>query len=65
MKLVDLLPPTTQKVFKLYAIEGFTHVEIAKQFEISVGTSKWHLSNARQKLKSLLAKNQGYNLYAG
>ncbi len=65
LKLVDKLPPTTQKVFRLYAIEGFTHVEIAKQFEISVGTSKWHLSNARQKLKILLENYQGYNLYAG
>lgn len=56
LRLVDLLPPATQNVFRLYAIEGLTHVEIAKQENISVGTSKWHLSNAREKLKELLKK---------
>ncbi len=54
LKLVSFLPDATQEVFCLYAIEGYTHVEIAKQLNISVGTSKWHLSNARKKLKQLI-----------
>ena len=65
MKLVDLLPPATKEVFCLYAIDGFTHVEISKQINISVGTSKWHLSAARKKLKELLKYQQQYRLYAG
>lgn len=54
LKLVDMLPDATREVFYLYAIEGYTHVEIAKRVNISVGTSKWHLSNARKKLKQLI-----------
>jgi len=54
LKLVSYLPDATREVFYLYAIEGYTHVEIGKQLGISTGTSKWHLSNARQKLKQLI-----------
>jgi RNA polymerase sigma factor (sigma-70 family) len=54
MSLVGMLPPTTQKVFKLYALEGYSHKEIGEQLNISDGTSKWHLSTAREKLKNLL-----------
>jgi len=60
MKLVKQLPDATQRVFYLYAIEGYTHPEISIQLGISVGTSKWHLSNARQKLKQLLRTNYNH-----
>lgn len=64
LKMVDTLPPATQEVFRLYAIEGFTHVEISKNVGISVGTSKWHLSNARKILKKLIDQNN-LRQYAG
>ncbi|MFK7772374.1 MAG: RNA polymerase sigma factor [Saprospiraceae bacterium] len=64
LKMVDTLPPATQQVFRLYAIEGFTHVEISKNVGISVGTSKWHLSNARKILKKLIDQNN-LRQYAG
>lgn len=54
LSMVNQLPPATQAVFRLYAIEGYTHLEIAEEMNISVGTSKWHLSNAREKLKAFL-----------
>ena len=54
--LVDYLPPATREVFKLYAVEGFSHAEISEQLGITTGTSKWHLSEARNKLKILLEK---------
>ena len=65
LKMVDLLPPATQQVFRLYAIEGFTHPEISKKINISVGTSKWHLAAARKKLKHLISTSNNYRLYAG
>jgi RNA polymerase sigma factor (sigma-70 family) len=66
LSLVDRLPPATKDVFVLYAIEGYTHVEIGKQLDISEGTSKWHLSSARKKLKKLIAQHQETNRnYAG
>jgi len=44
----------THDVFILFAIEGYKHEEIASVLGISVGTSKWHLSNARKKLRQYL-----------
>ncbi len=56
LDLVELLPDATRRVFCLYAIEGYSHAEIAEQTNISVGTSKWHLSEARKKLQLLIRK---------
>lgn len=54
LKAVSALPPTSQEVFRLYAIEGYSHAEIADNLNMSEGTSKWHLSTARQKLREML-----------
>lgn len=54
LKAVGNLPPVSQQVFRLYAIEGYSHAEIAESLSISEGTSKWHLSTARQKLREML-----------
>lgn len=56
LELVRQLPPISQKVFNLYVIDGYNHKEIAEQLSMSEGTSKWHLSSARKKLKELLIK---------
>ncbi|MBS0028335.1 RNA polymerase sigma factor [Chitinophaga sp. 22321] len=55
LALVRQLPPATHAVFVLYAIDGYTHKEIAGQLSISEGTSKWHLSEARKILQQKLA----------
>ncbi len=52
--LLDRIPYRSAEVFKLYAIEGFSHLEIGEKMQISEGTSKWHLSNAREKLRAIL-----------
>ncbi|MGB0431711.1 MAG: RNA polymerase sigma factor [Bacteroidia bacterium] len=52
--VIEQLPKATKLVFELYAIEGYKHHEIAKKLEISEGTSKWHLSKAREYLKPIL-----------
>lgn len=52
--LIKQLPPVSQKVFNLYAIDGYIHREIAEMLGISVGTSKWHLSFARSKLQEMM-----------
>lgn len=46
------LPSGARTVFNLYAIEGYSHKEIAEMLEISVGSSKSQLSYARKLLKS-------------
>lgn len=65
LNMVEELPPATKEVFVLYAIEGYTHVEIGDKLNISEGTSKWHLSNARQKLKQMIQQNSSTRNYAG
>jgi RNA polymerase sigma-70 factor (ECF subfamily) len=54
LKMIRQLPAATRLVFNLYTIEGFNHREIASMLEISEGTSRWHLSEARQKLKLII-----------
>ena len=54
LKVVRNLPPVSQEVFRLYAIEGYSHAEIGALLNISEGTSKWHLSTARQRLREHL-----------
>lgn len=54
MRLIEQLPATSEKVFRLYAIEGYNHREIGERLGMSENTSKWHLSNARKKLQHLL-----------
>ncbi len=50
-ELITELPPATRVVFNLFVIDDFTHKQISNQLNISEGTSKWHLSNARKLLK--------------
>lgn len=51
------LPPGYRTVFNLYAIEGYSHEEIAEQLGISIGTSKSQLFKAREFLKKILDKS--------
>ncbi len=50
--LLQRLPPMTQQVFNLFALDGFSHREIGDMLGMSEGTSKWHVSHARRKLQA-------------
>lgn len=58
LNLLQYLPEGCCTIFNLYAIEGYTHKEIAARLNISEGTSKSQLSVAKSKLKVLV--NQLY-----
>ena len=51
LKIIQELPPRYRMVFNLYAIEGYSHNEIAKLMNINEGTSKSNLSRARTILQ--------------
>jgi len=51
---IRTLPFATQTVFNLSVLDGFTHKEIGEQLNISEGTSRWHLAEAKRKLRELL-----------
>ena len=55
-KMIDLLPTGYKTVFNLYAIEGFSHKEIAEKLGISENTSKSQLSRARAHLQKMLVQ---------
>jgi RNA polymerase sigma factor (sigma-70 family) len=55
MKMIDGLPAGYKVVFNLYAIEGYSHKEIADQLGINENTSKSQLSRARVYLQKQLA----------
>jgi RNA polymerase sigma factor (sigma-70 family) len=50
------LDEITATVFNLHVIEGFKHREIAQMLQISEGTSKWHLSEAKKQLSQIIDK---------
>ncbi|WP_298237144.1 RNA polymerase sigma factor [uncultured Algibacter sp.] len=56
LKIVQELPDRYRLVFNLYVLDGFSHKDIAKLLEISVGTSKSNLARARQSLKKSIEK---------
>lgn len=59
LKMIRQLPAATGLVFNLYAVDGFTHREIGNLLGISEGTSRWHLSEARKQLKTLVYLMKG------
>lgn len=65
LQLIDHLKGASREVFWMFAVEGFTHKEIGEKLNISTGTSKWHVSEARKKLKLLLAKQKRINNNVG
>lgn len=54
LQQVRTLPPATQTVFILSVLDGFSHKEIGEQLNISEGTSRWHLAEAKRQLRQLL-----------
>jgi RNA polymerase sigma factor (sigma-70 family) len=59
MALIQQLSPGYRIVFNLYAIEGYSHKEIAALTGITEGASKSQLSRARSVLKQQIAKMEG------
>jgi RNA polymerase sigma-70 factor (ECF subfamily) len=65
-RMIELLPETSKEVFWLFAVEGYSHAEIAGKLQFSEGNSRWHLSKARQLLRDRLDRQPNqYNRYAG
>jgi RNA polymerase sigma factor (sigma-70 family) len=57
LKIIEQLPTGYKTIFNLYAIEGYSHAEIAAMLSISESTSKSQLSRARDVLKKMIATN--------
>lgn len=55
---ISALPDGYRMVFNLYAIEGYSHKEIALMLDIDESTSRSQLFKARNTLKAILLKTQ-------
>ena len=58
MKIIQNIPIGYRTIFNMYAIEGYSHKEIAKELDISESNSKSQLSRARSTIKELLFDNK-------
>jgi RNA polymerase sigma factor (sigma-70 family) len=54
MTIIDSVSPVSKVVFNMFVIDGYSHKEISQNLNISVGTSKWHLSSARKQIQAKL-----------
>ncbi len=61
LKLIRKLPAGCQVIFNLYAIEGYKHHEIAKELNISEGTSKSQYARAKSLLQGWVIENNKIN----
>lgn len=58
LNLVSHLPDGARAIFNLFAIEGYTHREIATQLQISESTSKSQYNRAKKLLQNLIINIQ-------
>lgn len=56
--MIGALPAGLRTVFNLYAIEGYSHQEIAAMLEITESTSRSQLMKARRALQDQFTKKQ-------
>lgn len=54
LQIIQELPDRYRLVFNLYALDGYSHKEIADMLDINIGTSKSNLARARQILKQTI-----------
>ena len=56
LKVIQEMPQGFKTVFNMFAIEGYSHKEIAEELNISVNTSKSQYSRARAYLQKVLTE---------
>ena len=51
LKVISTLPDAQREVFNLFVFENYSHKEIAKLLNINQNNCRWHLNDARRRLK--------------
>ena len=54
LKIIQTIPEGYRIVFNLFAIEGYSHKEIAEQLGVTESTSKSQFSRAKKMLRNIL-----------
>lgn len=58
LQMIQELPSGCQVIFNLFAIEGYSHKEIAEKLNISEGTSKSQFARARALMREKIEKEE-------
>lgn len=61
LEMVQTLPHGCQMVFNLFAMEGYSHKEIAEMLGVSEGTSKSQYARAKSLLQTKILKESNYH----
>jgi RNA polymerase sigma factor (sigma-70 family) len=51
LKLIDTLPAAQREVFNMFVFDNLSHKEIAQLLNINENNCRWHLNDARRRLK--------------
>jgi len=51
LRIIDSIPDTHRLVFNLFVFENYSHKDIAAILNINENNSRWHLNDARRRLK--------------
>lgn len=57
LQLIYQLPETQRAVFNLYVFEQLSHKEIGTHLNINENNSRWHLNDARRRLKEKITSS--------
>jgi len=55
LKIIDTLPDAQREIFNLFVFENYSHKEIAKMLNIKQNNCRWHLNDARRRLKEKIS----------
>lgn len=58
MKLIEEMPPGYRTVFNMFAIEGYSHQEIAEELGVTESTSKTQFRKARTYLMNIIVERE-------
>lgn len=58
MRLISEMPPGYRTVFNMYAIEGYSHQEIADELGVTESTSKTQFRKARNYLMNIIVERE-------
>jgi RNA polymerase sigma-70 factor (ECF subfamily) len=51
LQIIDTLPDTQRSIFNLFVFENYSHKEIAQMLNMQQNNCRWHLNDARRRLK--------------
>lgn len=51
LQIIETLPEAQRNVFNLFVFENYSHKEIAKMLNLQQNNCRWHLNDARRRLK--------------